>query len=379
MRTWKLPSLAALGMLALLPAAVADLLVADRYRDSVGKFSSFDGSLIQLDFISDASGVQLDSAMEAQAVGDEIWVADQNLDAILRYTKQGVYIANFLDSGDAIDNIRGFHIQNNVLYVTNFGTANSAPGPCVRKFDATTGANLGSVFPPACRSPWDVVEFQGRLLVSDDLNISTNPALDTAAIFELLLNDQIGVFASGSQATNGLSLPKQMIQLANGNLLVGNNGLPRALIEFNAAGQIVASYSTGTFKTNGLYELGNGLIFVAGEDTGVLGTNGIYTLNRSNGQFTPLMLGNATPGGLLPHYVNYIAPDAPALCAGDLDCSGAVDFFDIDPLVLAFQGEAAYLAVYPDCLWLNGDCDGDEDVDFFDIDPFVARLGTNCP
>jgi hypothetical protein len=170
-----------------------------------------------------------------------------------------------------------------------------------------------------------------------------------------------------------------MIQLANGNLLVGNNGLPRALIEFNSAGQIVASYTTGTLKTNGLYELENGLIFVAGEDTGVLGTNGIYTLNRANGQFTPLMLGNATPGGLLPHYVSYIAPDAPVPCVGDLDCSGVVDFFDIDALVLAFQGEAAYLAAYPECRWLNGDCDSDQDVDFYDIDPFVGLLGTTCP
>jgi hypothetical protein len=70
---------------------------------------------------------------------------------------------------------------------------------------------------------------------------------------------------------------------------------------------------------------------------------------------------------------------APIGCSGDLDCDGDVDFFDIDPLVLAFQGEAAYLAAYPNCLWLNGDCDGDNDVDFFDIDWFVGLLGSNCP
>ncbi len=71
--------------------------------------------------------------------------------------------------------------------------------------------------------------------------------------------------------------------------------------------------------------------------------------------------------------------DAPAGCVGDMDCDGDVDFFDIDPLVLAFSGEATYLATFPNCRWLNGDADGDGDVDFFDIDPFIARLGAPCP
>jgi len=43
------------------------------------------------------------------------------------------------------------------------------------------------------------------------------------------------------------------------------------------------------------------------------------------------------------------------------------------------SGEAAYLAQYPDCRWLNADCDGDLDVDFDDINPFVSRIGSTCP
>jgi len=60
---------------------------------------------------------------------------------------------------------------------------------------------------------------------------------------------------------------------------------------------------------------------------------------------------------------------------GDLDCDGDVDFDDINPFVLALNGEAAYYAVFPDCDWLNADCDEDGDVDFDDINPFVALLG----
>ena len=65
----------------------------------------------------------------------------------------------------------------------------------------------------------------------------------------------------------------------------------------------------------------------------------------------------------------------PTLTPGDLDCSGAVDFDDIDPFVLALTGPEAYAAQYPNCPWLNGDCDGNGTVDFDDIDPFVALLG----
>ena len=63
--------------------------------------------------------------------------------------------------------------------------------------------------------------------------------------------------------------------------------------------------------------------------------------------------------------------------SGDLNCDGEVTFFDIDPFVVALGGEAAYYAVYPDCIWSLADTDCDGDVDFFDIDPFVAKLG--CP
>lgn len=65
---------------------------------------------------------------------------------------------------------------------------------------------------------------------------------------------------------------------------------------------------------------------------------------------------------------------------GDINCDGVVDFFDIDPLVLALSGPSAYEAEYPHCAWLNADADGNATVDFFDIDPWIARLmaGGSC-
>ncbi|MBK9127920.1 MAG: agmatine deiminase family protein [Phycisphaerales bacterium] len=65
----------------------------------------------------------------------------------------------------------------------------------------------------------------------------------------------------------------------------------------------------------------------------------------------------------------------PTLTPGDTDCDGDIDFDDIDPFIAALSGEAAYLAQYPDCYWLNADCNGDGLVDFNDIDAFVSLLG----
>ncbi len=68
---------------------------------------------------------------------------------------------------------------------------------------------------------------------------------------------------------------------------------------------------------------------------------------------------------------------APALCPGDMDCNGQVDFDDIDLLVeaLGYPGGSGW--PHP-CPWLNGDCNGDGNVNFDDIDAFVARIGATC-
>lgn len=59
---------------------------------------------------------------------------------------------------------------------------------------------------------------------------------------------------------------------------------------------------------------------------------------------------------------------------GDLNCDGLVNFFDIDPFVVALITPDVYPTLYPGCNLLNADMNGDARVNFFDIDPFVARL-----
>jgi hypothetical protein len=67
-----------------------------------------------------------------------------------------------------------------------------------------------------------------------------------------------------------------------------------------------------------------------------------------------------------------------ATLAGDANCDGEVNFFDIDPFVLALvEGQAAWEAQY-DCDYLGAiDINDSGEVDFFDIDPFVTLLVGN--
>jgi hypothetical protein len=64
---------------------------------------------------------------------------------------------------------------------------------------------------------------------------------------------------------------------------------------------------------------------------------------------------------------------------GDANCDGVIDFFDIDPFLLALFDAAGYAAAYPNCNRGTADINGDATVDFFDIDSFLACLFTGCP
>jgi hypothetical protein len=63
----------------------------------------------------------------------------------------------------------------------------------------------------------------------------------------------------------------------------------------------------------------------------------------------------------------------------DMNGDDVVDFFDIDPFLLALFNPPAYAQQYPDVHPLNADCNGDGAVDFFDIDAFLACLFETCP
>jgi hypothetical protein len=61
-------------------------------------------------------------------------------------------------------------------------------------------------------------------------------------------------------------------------------------------------------------------------------------------------------------------------CTCDVNCDNNVDFFDIDPFLLALFAPDLYAATYPDCDIRNADINRDCRVNFFDIDPFLDCL-----
>lgn len=294
--------------------AWADLLVPDSFRDRIMRFSSVDGSPIDLNYITNASvgGIFL-LPIEAAPVGDEIWVSDQNADSVFRFSQGGAFLGTAVGPANALDNVRGFGVVNGILYVTNFATNNGAPGPAIRRFNATTFADLGSTTPPNVTSPWDVIAFDNSVMVSDGGTITAGND-DTGYVFRLNQSDGSfnSTFINGTRGSNGVSLPKGMTVLSNGNLLIANNSTPRNLYEYTAAGARVGTYAMGDLSVNGVHELANGNIFVAAQGTGVLGTNGLYSLDRAAGTLTPILLGNQTTDGFIPNFVNFAVVPEPA-------------------------------------------------------------------
>jgi hypothetical protein len=96
---------------------------------------------------------------------------------------------------------------------------------------------------------------------------------------------------------------------------------------------------------------------------------GDYTHMRSANAGAHLAY-SATFNGEQDVYCLYI----PRYPLGDVDCSGGVDFDDINPFVLALSGPAEYAAAYPNCDLALADANDDGAVDFDDINPFVALL-----
>jgi hypothetical protein len=68
------------------------------------------------------------------------------------------------------------------------------------------------------------------------------------------------------------------------------------------------------------------------------------------------------------------APGVRPRRAGDVNCDGLVNAFDIDPFILALTNPAGYASAFPNCNILNADCNDDGLVNPFDIDPFIDLL-----
>ena len=88
-------------------------------------------------------------------------------------------------------------------------------------------------------------------------------------------------------------------------------------------------------------------------------------------------------GGAYQGDLTTCEPNPCAICRGDSNCDGQINWRDIDYFVAAMTGEQAWRDMFlpgaPTCLYGNNDVNGDSTVNWRDIDPFVARMGAVCP
>lgn len=263
-------------------ASAQFLVIGDSSNDRIMTFDPFDGSLIDPDFIVDAGGSPYDFATPKDAinVGNEIWVADQLSDAIYRFDLSG----NFIDGiTTGLDNVRGMAFANGTVYVSNSGSNNGAPGDAVIMFD-TAGNNLGNFAVGNNGDPFDVLEHNGELLISDIANEAIQRH-DLAGNF-------LGTFHD-SDGLTGIDFPQQLAERGD-NILAAGFSPPAGLYEYDASGTQIAFYDA-VEGLRGAFVLGNGNILVTN-------SSGVWSLDPNANTATLIA------DGFSAQFVNLVVP-----------------------------------------------------------------------
>jgi hypothetical protein len=177
----------------------------------------------------------------------------------------------------------------------------------------------------------------------------------------------------------GTAGAKNLIQIGGGQNTFGAAGSPFGT-DFNVDGGIGQSAPqlivSGTF--NAPATVGTYTFRLQGAVANVLNTIGTPP---AYSQVSPATV-NLTGGTL-----TFTVASAPAVCHGDMNCDGKIDFGDINPFVQYLSSFASWQATYLNCNPLNGDINGDGtygQASFGDINPFVALLSSaplpiTCP
>ncbi len=256
------------------PLQAQYVMMPDSTNNRLVLFDSNDGSVFNPNYFGLAGGTPI----HAIQVDNEIWISEQVGDRVSRWSLTGSFLGAITGG---LDNIRGMGKVGGTVYVTNFGTANSAPGPAVISFD-TAGNNLGFFATNSTSpSPFAVLRYQSGLLVAssqanDDIHYYSSTGTS------------LGTFHNSS----GLNFAEQMAYRNNGNILVAGFSSPTGIYELDATtGNIVSSWTAS--GPRGVYQLTNG---------NILWTNGsgAFVLNPVSGISTQVYTG----GGRFLDFVN---------------------------------------------------------------------------
>jgi hypothetical protein len=268
----------ALTVLATVCTAQDLMLIPDSASDRVWAFSAADGSLVTNAYINDpgvVGGIDVFNRpieVLVSATGT-LLITDQFADIVSEFDAAGAFLRVFSLGGvrdtQIMDNIRGGHVLTigpnaGDLLVCNAGGGNALQisQNNIKRLDASDGSEqpdfafnrYGGI-----RGPFDVIEYNGSILVSDERQRAIVRYTPEGKFDER--------FASAFEYPQ-ISFPQQMAIANNGNLLLAefSNGL---ILEFSPDGQLAGQYSPGTLTLfRGVAELDNGNLLVT-SGTGV--------------------------------------------------------------------------------------------------------------
>ena len=144
---------------------------------------------------------------------------------------------------------------------------------------------------------------------------------------------------------------------------------------------LVVETESGTYRGNNFDEEGRSQ--TGGEADPMNNTEGVFIGPTAPDTYTIRVVASNINSDGIPGVGDDTDQDFALVCynavlvgpaLGDCNCDGVVDFFDIDPFVLALVFPEEYATTYPDCDVMLADCNEDGIVDFFDIDPFIALI-----
>jgi len=303
-------------------AAQSVLLGVDTNANRVLQLDPNTGAIVNGSFIVDANSTttyDFQTPRAAIQVGSQIWVSDQspNVNAIYRFDLAGGYLGKIGGNvaGGGLSNVRGLRLIGDTVYAVNAGTTNGAPGAAIVKIDLQ-GNILGSFSTLAAggtigASPWDVVSYNGQLLVSDG----------TSRGLQLYNLDGTYSGAFTSAAIN--NIPQQMAVRANGNVLMSANGSQPTgsfgLYELSPTGSVLTSWAGSPgLGVRGVAELGNGryLISEAGGNNATRGLGTIDPAGAADNSNFSLIVGNFNGGWLSPAMLSPVPEPATAVLFG---------------------------------------------------------------
>ena len=261
----------------------AQLLVPDSGAgDRVMMFDSFNGSLINANWLTDAGAVGwfFTTPKEARLVGNEFWVSDQVADAVHRFDLN----RNFLGSvtahpnGGTLDNVRGFGWDGNTAYVTLFHGTSALRG--VAKYNAA-GTPVGFNSQTAtAHSYFDAEPHLGSLLIS-------NSATSNIERYSLT-GTFMGNFATGFGTPQQVEIMPDLSVITSSSIAASGS---EGIYHFNSDGTLRRYIDTEPMKLafgeqvpRGAYVLGDGNYLITASD-------GVFKYNVAGNSFSEILGG----------------------------------------------------------------------------------------